>query len=204
MLAWASWLMIQLSLPYIGFEKNVGFLLSKLKVYHIDYWRFGFYIHIFSSILVLLAGFTQFSRNILTKFPKIHRAAGYVYIITLLFISGPGAWLMAFHANGGVPAVSSFVLLTFLWYVFTLCAVYYLRKKNWNEHGNFMLRSYALTFSAVTLRFYAYCLDVFHIPIKPVEAYITLSWLSWVPNLLLAELLIRMGFVKRMFRRKMD
>lgn len=121
--------MIQLSLPYIGFEKNVGFLLSKLKVYHIDYWRFGFYIHIFSSILVLLAGFTQFSRSILTKLPKLHRAAGYVYIFTLLFISGPGAWLMAFHANGGIPAISSFILLTFMVYIYPECRLLPAEKK---------------------------------------------------------------------------
>lgn len=204
LLAWAVWLMVELTLPYVTFEKNVDFLLTKLNVYHIRYWRYGFYIHIFSSTLVLLAGFTQFSRTILQKWPKLHRSMGYVYIVTLLFISGPGAWVMAFHANGGIPARASFVLLTFLWYVFTITATVYVYRRRWNEHGNFMLRSYALTFSAITLRLYAFGIDYFQIHIKPAEAYITIAWLSWVPNLLLAELFIRMGFVKRLFRAQRD
>jgi hypothetical protein len=204
LLAWVCLLMIELTLPYVTFKKNVDFLLTKLNVYHISYWRMGFYIHIFSSLFTLTAGFTQFSGYIIRNYPKVHRFAGNVYIVVLLFISGPGAWAMAFHANGGLPARASFVLLTFLWYVFTLISVYYIRKKNWTEHGHFMLRSYALTFSAVTLRFYAYMIDVMHLDIRPVEAYITLAWLSWVPNLLIAETLIRSGFVKRLFRSKIN
>lgn len=202
LLAWAVWLMLELTFPYVTFEKNVDFLLTKLNVYHIRYWRYGFYTHIFSSVWVLLAGFTQFSRRVLQKWPRTHRTMGYVYAITLLFISGPGAWAMSFHANGGIPARASFVLLTFLWYVFTLAAMWYVYKRKWTEHGNFMLRSYALTFSAITLRLYAFGIDYFHLHIRPAEAYITIAWLSWVPNLLLAELLIRMGFVKRLFRAK--
>lgn len=194
--------MVELTLPYVGFEKNVDFLLTKLNVYHIRYWRYGFYVHIFSSVLVLIAGFTQFSRTVMQRWPKLHRTMGYVYAVTLLFVSGPGAWVMAFHANGGVPARTSFVLLTFLWYLFTCTAMVYVFRRKWNEHGNFMLRSYALTFSAITLRLYAFGIDYFQLHIKPAEAYITIAWLSWVPNLLLAELLIRMGFVKRLFRGK--
>ena len=194
--------MVELTLPYITFEKNVGFLLTKLNVYHIKYWRYGFYVHIFSSVLVLVAGFTQFSRTVLLKAPRVHRVMGYVYVVTLLFVSGPGAWALAFHANGGIPARASFLSLTFLWYVFTVTAMVYVFRKNWNRHGNFMLRSYALTFSAITLRLYAFGIDWFHLPIRPVEGYIGIAWLSWVPNLLVAELLIRLGFVKRLFRAK--
>lgn len=202
LLAWAVWLMVDLTLPYVTFEKNVDFLLTKLNVYHIRHWRYGFYVHIFSSVLVLVAGFTQFSRRVLHHRPKLHRGMGYVYAVTLLFVSGPGAWVMAFYANGGLPARASFVLLTFLWYVFTLAAMFYVFRRNWNEHGNFMLRSYALTFSAITLRLYAFGIDYLQLHVRPAEAYITIAWLSWVPNLLLAELLIRMGFVKRLFRAK--
>lgn len=193
--------MVELTLPYVSFEKNVDFLLTKLNVYHIKYWRYGFYVHIFSSVLTLVAGFTQFSRTVLQKWPRLHRGMGFTYVVTLLFVSGPGAFLLSLHANGGVPARASFMLLTLLWYAFTVTAMVFAFRGRWNEHGNFMLRSYALTFSAITLRFYAYMIDWWHLPIKPGEAYVTVAWLSWVPNLLVAELLIRAGFVKRLFRK---
>jgi hypothetical protein len=55
-LALATYLMFQLSVPYVSFQKNIDFLATKQNVYHIDYWRYAFYAHVFTSILVLPAG----------------------------------------------------------------------------------------------------------------------------------------------------
>lgn len=57
-----------------------------------------------------------------------------------------------------------------------------------------MIRSYALTLSAVTLRFYAYLFDVFNVAIGPRETYIILAYLGWIPNLLFAEIMIRLKY----------
>jgi hypothetical protein len=57
-----------------------------------------------------------------------------------------------------------------------------------------MLRSYALTLSAVTLRLYAYLFDVFNLPFGPTETYIIVSYLSWIPNLIFAEICIYHGW----------
>lgn len=53
-----------------------------------------------------------------------------------------------------------------------------------------MIRSYALTLSAITLRLYTIMFDYLQIDARPVDIYITTAWLSWVPNLLVAELII--------------
>jgi len=53
-----------------------------------------------------------------------------------------------------------------------------------------MIRNFALTLAAVTLRIYMpVMLAVLHWPFP--RTYITVSWLSWVPNLLVAEWMIR-------------
>jgi len=49
-----------------------------------------------------------------------------------------------------------------------------------------MIRSFALTFAAVTLRLYLPISAMLSIPFE--EAYRAISFLCWVPNLALAEL----------------
>ncbi len=63
-----------------------------------------------------------------------------------------------------------------------------------------MIRSYALTLSAVTLRFYAYLFDYFNLDISPRETYTIIAYMSWIPNLVFAEFLIRKGYVHYLLR----
>ena len=57
------------------------------------------------------------------------------------------------------------------------------------EHQQFMIRSYALTLSALTLRLWKYWIVYLFQP-RPLDVYMMVAWLGWIPNLLLAEYLI--------------
>lgn len=195
---YASYLLLLLSLPYLEMKRGVDFLKTKQLIYHIKHWRYSFYIHVFSSVFIVLCGLLQFSKTILKKHVIIHRISGFSYLILLLLISGPAALVMSLYANGSYPAQISFVLLSIFWLGTTLMAYLFLRKKDYQKHGNWMLRSYALTLSAVTLRLYSYLFDVFHHTFHPVDLYVLLAWLSWIPNLLVAEILIKKGTIKRL------
>ncbi len=202
-----SYKMALLSIPYLEMKHDVEFLRTKGQVYHLDYWRIGFYAHVFTSVFVLLAGATQFTRFIVFRYPRIHRYIGYSYIWLVLFVSGPGALAMAFHAFGGLPAKASFVLQTVMWFIFTGGAWYYAMKKKWTNHAECMLLSYSLTFAAVTLRLIKYLFGIlitngYLKGLKPIDNYITVAWLSWVPNMIIAALLIHFGFIRWYFRKK--
>ncbi|HZH95077.1 MAG TPA: DUF2306 domain-containing protein [Flavisolibacter sp.] len=199
-LALATYLMFQLSVPYVSFQKNIDFLATKQNVYHIDYWRYAFYAHVFTSILVLPAGFTQFTKVFFRR--GLHRKLGMVYILTVLFITAPTGLLMGIHANGGLGAKASFVLLSTVWFITTLLALITAKKKRFIDHGEWMLYSYALTLSAITFRLLALGFDLFDIRVRPQEVYVTIAWLSWVPNILIAHLLIKMGYIKALFRKR--
>lgn len=196
---YASYLLILLSLPYVHFEPNIEFLRTKQLIYHIDIWRWSFYIHVFTSPLVIISGLLQFNKTLISKRTKIHRILGYIYILDILVITGPAAFVMSLYANGSYPAQVSFTLLSSLWIIFTFLGYFFVRKKDFIRHGNWLLRSYALTLSAVTLRLYAYLFDVFNLSIGPIETYILLAYTSWIPNLIIAEILIRTGFIKKRF-----
>lgn len=196
-----SYKMAEISVPYIAMKHDVAFLKTKYNVYHIDYWRVGFYAHVFTSVFVLFAGAFQFSKYLIFRFPKFHRFLGYSYVFLVLFVSGPGAFAMAIHANGGLPAKASFVLQTIMWFVFTTAAWYYAAKRKFVKHAESMLLSYSLTFAAVTLRTLVVLLSWLHIEgLRPLDAYVFVAWMSWVPNMIIAGLLIHFGLIKWYFK----
>ena len=196
-----SFKMAELSVPYLSMKHDVDFLKTKYNVYHIDYWRIGFYAHVFTSVFILLAGAFQFSKYLIFKFPKLHRFLGYSYVWLVLFVSGPGAFAMSLHANGGLPAKASFILQTVMWFLFTSAAWYYAVKKKFVKHAESMLLSYSLTFAAVTLRTLVVLLSSLHISgLRPMDAYVFVAWMSWVPNMIVAGILIHFSLLKWYFK----
>ena len=99
MLAFFSYLMLRLSLPYLAMRNDVDFLQTKQNVYYINYWRISFYVHVFTSIFVLMAGLTQFNTRIQKRYKKVHRLMGYIYVLLVVFITGPASFMMGWHAH---------------------------------------------------------------------------------------------------------
>lgn len=195
-LGFFSFLMLRIIFKYIPIQTDVAFLQLKQAYIHIDEWRIAFFVHVFSSLFVLLAGFTQFWKWILKNKPRLHRAIGYSYVINILMITGPAGLLMSFYANGGRSSRIGFILLSFLWLSFTAIALYKAIKKDFIAHRNFMIRSYALTLSAITLRMWKVLIANFT-DVPPMDRYRIIAWLGWTLNLLVAECLIYYYFRKR-------
>lgn len=183
-----SYLLLQLSLPYLSFDNKIAFLGTKQDVINNDAWRLSFYMHVFSSIFVLLAGFPQFFKASFQRNLKLHRNLGKVYILLIILVSGPSGLLMAFYANGGFWTKLGFVILGIGWLAFTFLAYYHIRKRNIQAHRNFMIRSYAFTLSAVTLRGWMYIFSWFYMDYY--TSYLIVVWLSWSLNLVIAEFII--------------
>jgi hypothetical protein len=175
---------------------DTAFLQLKQDYLHITEWRFAFYMHVFSSILVLLAGFTQFSQSFRKNYKNIHKKLGYLYVINILMITGPSSLLMGFYANGGLSSRIGFVLLAVLWLGFTAIAFYKAIKKDFAAHRIFMVRSFALTLSAITLRIWKVIFAA-TTDIPPMDRYRIIAWLGWGLNLLIAEYIIYQYYSKR-------
>ncbi len=190
-----SGLMLRITYPYFSFRYDIGFLLTKQSVLHNAIWRWSFYIHISTSLLVLIFGIFQFIPFLLFRWPNIHRLIGKIYVVLVACLSAPSGFIMGIYANGGIWAKTSFCIISLLWFIFTLKAYLTIKNKNIDAHIDFMIRSYALTLTAITLRMYVVVLPHFFI-LHSREMYALISWLSWIPNLLLAEFLIR----KKIFR----
>jgi hypothetical protein len=186
----ATLLMLQMILSYYPLNDQSGFLRFKQDYIGNDFWKTCFYIHVFTSLLVLLAGFTQFSDHILTEHRRIHRVMGRFYAFNILFVNFPAALVMGIFANGGVAGKTAFLLLDCLWFGFTLFAVLAIRNGEIQKHSDFMTRSFALTLSAISLRSWKMILS-HTTDLDYSTIYIMDAWLGFVPNLLLAEWIIR-------------
>lgn len=185
----ATYLMLQMAIDYSSFETDIHFLRYKQEYINIPLWKAAFYVHVFSSVLALAAGLTQFSNHVLRKHRRLHRIIGWIYVVDILVINFPAAMIMAYYANGLLPSKIAFTILDCLWFWFTLKAVLAARKRAISEHKRFMIRSYALTFSAITLRSWKIVLAaVFH-P-DPLSLYMIDAWMGFVPNLFIAEWII--------------
>ena len=172
--------------PYTSWEWDVDFLITKQDIIHLDYYRFAFYSHIFTSLIVLLSGAFLFSNFILKKYPRLHRYAGRTYVFLLLLIAAPSGMVMAFYSNGDWWTRLSFLILTPLWWWFTWKGFQTALLKDFKAHRIWMMRSYALTLSAISLRVYQMVLGTFFF-IEPEVKYLLVSWLSWVGNLMVLE-----------------
>lgn len=177
---------------YLSFRTDIGFLLAKQDFINNKVWMTAFYIHISSSILVVLTGPFQFVKALRNKYLQLHRVLGKIYVGSILFLAAPSGFYMGLFANGGIGAQIGFVLLSFLWFGFTFLGYKSVKEKKILQHKKWMIRSYALSFSAVTLRLYVPLLSL-GFGLEHDFVVVITSWINWIPNLLVAEWIIRRG-----------
>ncbi len=177
-------------LVYFLFDMSNGLMNSKsAQLLGNRLWQVGFYTHITFGGLALLSGCTQFLSNLRQKRLSLHRNLGKIYVASVM-LSGVAGFGIAFAASAGVWAQMGFATLGFLWLYTTAKAFLAIKKRDIVEHQNWMTRSYALCFGAVTLRLWMpLFLAAFGMSFS--IAYPIIAWLCWVPNLLVAEWIIR-------------
>jgi uncharacterized membrane protein len=145
----------------------------------------GIYGHIGGAALALLLGPFQFSARLRGAALNVHRWIGRVY----LGIGGVGIGVFGLYVSqfafGGAVARFGFAALAMCWLYSGARAYLAIRRRAIQKHRKWMVRNFALTFAAVTLRIYLPVSNV--VGIDFAVAYPIIAWLCWVPNLLVAE-----------------
>lgn len=171
---------------YALYHVATGFANLPLTNPMFDPW--GLRAHIAFSGFALIFGIFQFLKPLRRKAPSLHRWMGRGYVLACVG-GGIAGGVIALSSTAGPIAGWGFFLLAILWVPFTLLALVSAMKKDFTAHERWMIRSFALTLGAVTLRL--------QLPIGPMltggdflAAYVWIAWLAWVPNLVIAELYI--------------
>jgi uncharacterized membrane protein len=145
------------------------------------------YAHVFGAAFALLLGPFQLWTDLRTRRPALHRWTGRLYFGVGILVGGVGGLLASFHAYGGGAGRLGFGGLALLWLTTGAMALRAIRAGNVVAHRRWVVRNFALTFAAVTLRLWLPGLVIGGVPFE--LAYPIVAWLCWVPNLAAAELL---------------
>lgn len=160
---------------------------APLMILHLERWPWAVIAHVAGGVAALALGSFQL---ITRKGPRRgwHRVAGRAYVLACLSSAVAGLWL-ALNSTAGPIASAGFGGLAVAWFITTAAGWRKAVEGEFGQHRRWMIRSLSLTYAAVTLRIL--------IPLSPLsglefdDAYRAIAFLCWVPNLLAAELWLR-------------
>jgi uncharacterized membrane protein len=161
----------------------------------------GLFVHAFAGGLALLIGPFQFLDGFRKRRQNLHRWMGRIYLVSIL-IGGLSAFIIAPGMISGLVGEVGLMSLAVLWLWTGWNAYSSIRKGDVKSHREWMIRSFALTFAAATLRLWLGALIATQLPFLQtryagdfdalfVEVYRVVMWLCWVPNIIIAEMIIQ-------------
>jgi hypothetical protein len=151
--------------------------------------HYGFLtVHAGFAATALILGPFQFLRRVRLTRPALHRWTGRTYAVCSV-AGGAAGLVLAFGARTGPVSTAGFGLLAVSWITATSLAWRAALARRFAEHRRWMIRSYAMTFAAVTLRIYLPF--AFLSPWGYDNTYRAISFLAWVPNLIVAEVYLQ-------------
>ncbi|MFF4603616.1 DUF2306 domain-containing protein [Streptomyces sp. NPDC001339] len=160
--------------------------------------QIAFYTHIVSAGLALAIGPFQFVRALRRRRPGLHRWVGRLYLASIGFAATAG-FVMSFFSTTGMVGFFGFGSLAVLWAWTSYRGYRAIRERDIPSHRAWMIRSFALTFAAPTLRLWqglligAQVLSGSHADGQQMfaNANAAVPFLCWLPNIVVAELMIR-------------
>lgn len=166
------------------------------------YWprRAALIPHLSGGALAISVGLVQIWLGLTHRVSALHRMLGKVYAVAVL-IGSLGGFYLALTIPGHLPYSAGLFMLCVAWVLTTSMALYAVRTRRIEQHREWMLRSYTVTFAFVTYRLASTWLSRWiHVPEDPVADNLDtlLAWACWAVPLLFAEPLIQLRSMQRL------
>jgi hypothetical protein len=184
----------------------VGHRLNYLTDYSLasygDYFwpRRGWLVpHLAGGAVAITAGLVQIWLGLTHRVGALHRSLGKVYAggVLIGIVSG---FYLAFTIPGHLPYSTGLFMLCMAWLITTFMALYAIHTRRIEQHREWMLRSFTVTFAFVTYRLVSGWLRSWiHVAEDPVADDIDtlMAWACWAVPLLIAEPLIQLRSMRR-------
>jgi uncharacterized membrane protein len=156
--------------------------------------------HIAGGATALLTGPFQLLKEVRNKYRKLHRVMGYVYIVSIILSSG-GALALTFTTTNQVSVAYTISLwgLVFVWIASTGMAFWTIKEKKIQEHEEWMVRSYMVTFAFIVQN-YLFSVPGFDKLGSFQEISPDLFWFSWSMPLFFYQLYLTKNKISRFAR----
>jgi uncharacterized membrane protein len=143
------------------------------------------YAHTLGGAIATLIGPFQFLGALRRRYPRWHVWLGRVYLTCVGVSALAGLYLSPESAARNTFGIA-FIALALAWLYTGTKAYLTIRARDVAAHRRWMIRNYALTYAAVTLRFQM-PLFILVGGLSPMTALDIVGWFCWVPNLILVE-----------------
>ena len=164
--------------------------------------RAGLISHLTGGAVAITAGLVQIWLGLTNRVNQLHRVLGKVYAVGVLTGSLAGFYLVL-TIPGHLPYRAGLFMLCVAWVLTTGMALYAIRTRRIEQHREWMLRSFTVTFAFVTYRLVSSWLRYWiKVPDDPIADDIDtlMAWACWAVPLLIAEPLIQLRAMRRMAR----
>jgi len=155
-----------------------------------QYWpmRGWLLLHISMGMVALLTGPVQLWLGLKDLFPGVHRKLGVVYMAAIVAGSG-AAYYLAFNTSGGIVFGSGLTALATVWLITIGMAFLAIKRHLYEQHKEWMIRSYVVTFGFVTFRAFDGVLAAQGVPLLD---HIGISaWFAWSVPLFVNEVVLQ-------------
>ena len=147
--------------------------------------RWWLLLHISSGIVALLTGPVQLWLGLTDRRPELHRRLGTIYLLAV-FVSSMAAFYLASHTDLGWVFGAGLTGLAVSWLVTSGLAYAAIRRHLYQQHKEWMIRSYVVTTAFVTFR--VLFLAVNNAGIGTLNEQLAVSsWFCWAVPLVITE-----------------
>ena len=183
-LSW-SLLIVLMSVPYYLPGIVPAFIAERPEVTNDPVWRAALLTHIVGGVICLLSGPLLVWNLVLRKSKRLHRWLGWIYVVAVLGWGGPTGIYLSLSAKGGAWGVAGFLVTGIAWIGVTAAGLQTIRAGKLTEHIRWMIRSYALTVSAVFFRLFY--LAFYLSGASETPSYILSIWFSFLASIAVGE-----------------
>ena len=185
-----AWAVLLSSIAYFVWREVPQFFVWTKESYGAYYWPRATIVfpHIVVAILALVIGPFQFWPQIRNGYPKVHRILGRIYVVSALLGAASGM-VMAVISSRGLVNDTGLFGLGFAGLLTTGMAYIAIRKRNFIQHKQWMVRSYVVIFGFVTVR--SITTVMLHYGFSNPDRFGVATWACWAVPLLFTEVAIQ-------------
>ena len=171
---------------YFPPDFDQAFFLAGREESFKGWYSVGFYLHIVSGPIAIVAVLVMLATGKSKRFRTVHRTTGKMLALITVFAVCPGGLLIASQSRGGLIASSGFGCLGVATLVSVLATAHFARKKQIKTHMNWAYRSAILLCSPILLRLGTGLFAITQV--ESLNTYRGLAWLSWILPLVIFEI----------------
>lgn len=169
------------ALPYLALDQSQ----------FAGYWprRWWLLLHVVTGIVALLSGPMQLWLGITDTRPALHRRLGLTYV-TCVAVSAATAYYLALNTDFGWAFGTGLAALATAWLITTGLALVAIRRHLYDQHKEWMIRSYVVTTAFVSFRLLFPVLQATGTGTVSEQLALA-SWVSWAVPLLVTEAILQ-------------